>query len=84
MPSAQALGLAEALASYCTKADPEQAGKYVEVVKQMVDGQSQKDLAEVRGSDEYLQAYQSVADFAAHADAQNSKQICLESVAAGQ
>ena len=41
---------------------------------------SHEDLDELRNSDEYRQAYDSVADFTAKVDEHNAKRVCSESV----
>jgi hypothetical protein len=78
---AKTLGVAEAMVGYCQKADPADAGKYAELVKQIVKGQSDKVIAAVRQSDAYRQAYDSMSDFASKVDEHNAKTTCSKSLA---
>lgn len=79
-PDARALGTTEAILNYCTKADPADADKYQARDKLLIGKASQEDLDELRNSDEYRQAYDSVADFVAKVDEHNAKRVCSESV----
>lgn len=80
-PDAKALGMTEAILSYCANADPSAAVKYQERVKLLVQGASEETLAEVRKSDEYRQAHDSVADLVGKVDEHNAKRACSESLA---
>ena len=79
-PDARALGTTEAILNYCSKADPADADKYRAQDKLLIGTASQEELDKVRNSDEYRQAYDSVADFAAKVDEHNAKRVCSESV----
>jgi hypothetical protein len=48
------------------------------MIRQLVQGAGQQQLAEVRKSDEYQKAYDSVVDFTAKSDQHNAKQFCAE------
>jgi len=48
------------------------------MIKQLVQGASEQQLAEVRNSDEYRKAYDSVVDFVSKIDPRNAKQFCSE------
>ncbi len=77
--NAKTLGIAEAVMGYCQKADPADIGKYMEVVKQMVSGQSENAIAAVRESDEYRQAYDSIVDYVSKVDEHKGKALCADS-----
>jgi hypothetical protein len=74
----QALGIVESIANYCGRLDPARAVKLQEQVKQLAQGVSEQQLAEVRKSSEYREGYDSVVDFVAKADEHNAKRICSE------
>ena len=77
-PDPKALGLTEALFSYCAKADPPSAARYKEKIKAAEQRASDEILAKVRQSDEYLKAHAAVDDFVAKVDEHNSKKVCME------
>ncbi len=80
-PGAQRLGIAEAMTVYCTKADPPAAGKFREAAKQLIKGRTKTALTELRHSDAYRRAFQSVVQFSAKIDEHNAKRFCGESLA---
>jgi len=80
-PSAQALAIAESVINYCGPIDPAGADRLRQMIKQLVQGASEQQLAEVRNSDEYRKAYDSVADFVGKVDEHNAKRACSESLA---
>lgn len=77
-PNAQALGVAESALNYCGPIDPAAADRVRQMIKLLVQGASDQQLAEVRNSDEYRKAYDSVVDFAAKIDEHNVKRFCAE------
>jgi hypothetical protein len=77
-PNAQALGVAESVVSYCGSIDPAAADQVRQMIKQLVQGASEEQLAEVRNSDDYRKAYDSVGDFTAKIDPHNAKTFCAE------
>jgi len=77
-PSAQALGVAESVINYCGPIDPAATARLRQMIKQLVQGASEEQLAEVRKSDEYRKAYDSVVDFAGKIDPRNAKRFCSE------
>ena len=77
-PNAQALGVAESALNYCGPLDPVDADRMRQMIKQLVQGASEQQLAEVRNSDEYRKAYDSVVDFVSKIDPRNAKQFCSE------
>jgi hypothetical protein len=79
-PDARALGTTEAILNYCTQADPADADKYQAQQKLLAAGASQEELDKLRNSDEYRQAYDSVAGFTDKVDQHNAKRVCSESV----
>src|SRR5258707_6525808 len=74
----RALGIVESILNYCGRLDPAAAVKLQERGKQLAQGASEQQLAEVRHSDEYRQAYDSAGDFVAKVDEHNAKRICSE------
>ena len=54
------------------------ADRLRQMIKQLVQGASEQQLAEVRNSDEYRKAYDSVVDFVAKIDQRNAKNFCSE------
>jgi hypothetical protein len=81
---AQALGVIESVLQYCGAIDPVAAARLREKIKQLVQGASEQRLAQVRSSDEYRRAYDSVVDFVSKVDEHNAKRVCTESPAASQ
>jgi hypothetical protein len=77
-PNGQALGVAESALNYCGPIDPVAADKMRQMIRQLVQGASRKQLAEVRNSDEYRKAYDSVVDFVGKIDPRNAKRFCSE------
>jgi len=77
-PSARLLGVTESVLNYCGSRDPTAAARLRQRIKELVQGASEKQLAEVRNSDEYRKAYDSVVDFAAKVDEHNVKRFCAE------
>jgi hypothetical protein len=77
-PNAQALGVAESVLNYCGPLDPVGADRMRGMIKQLVQGASEQQLAEVRKSDEYRKAYDSVVDFVGKTDPRNAKRFCSE------
>ncbi len=73
-----ALGTVESILNYCARLDPAAAVKLREQVKQLAQGASDRQLAEVRNSNEYRESYDSVVDFVAKVDEHNAKRICSE------
>jgi hypothetical protein len=78
VPNARVLGVAESALSYCGPLEPEAAGRLRHRIKQLVQGASEPQLAEVRNSNEYRKAYDSVVDFVAKIDPHNAKRFCAE------
>ena len=74
----QALGIMESIVNYCGRLDPAAVVKLREQAKQLAQGASERQLAEVRNSNEYREGYDSVVDFVAKIDERNAKQICSE------
>jgi hypothetical protein len=78
LPDARVLGVSESVLNYCGPRDPTAAHRLRQKIEQLVQGASAQRLAEVRNSDEYRKAYDSVVDFAAKIDAHNVKRFCAE------
>lgn len=83
-PNAHALGVAEGMINYCGSVDPASAEQVRQVIKQLMQGASEEQLAEVRKSDDYRKAYDSVGDFTAKIEPRNAKHFCSESLAASK
>jgi len=77
-PSGQVLGITEALLGYCSKVDPAAANKYQERISLLVRGADEEKVAEVRKSDEYKQAYDSMTEFVGKVADENAKRTCSE------
>jgi hypothetical protein len=83
-PDARALGIAEAVLSYCAKVDPSSAAKVRERIKLLTAGASQGALSKVRNSDEYRRAHDSEDSFLGKVDPKNARRVCSGTVAAGK
>jgi hypothetical protein len=83
-PDPTALGKADALLSYCTKAAPGSRQKYWTQVKALSKDASKEQLAAVRRSEEYRKAHQAVDDFVAKVDSHNAQLLCGQPVAASK
>ena len=83
-PDARALGMMEAILSYCAKVDPAAAEKYQQRVKLLSQVASAEVLAKLRQSDEYRQGRESTAESLAKVDAKNARKTCSESLAEGK
>jgi len=62
VPAPAALGQIESLLDSCSKVNPQSAPDYKKQREQLAQSVSEKDLAEVRGTDEYKAAYQEFSD----------------------
>src|ERR1700758_2500665 len=62
LPAPAALGQVESLLDSCSKANPQSAPDYKKQHERLVQGVPDKDLAEVRASDEYNGAYKEISD----------------------
>jgi hypothetical protein len=78
LPNTRVLGVSESLLNYCGSRDPAAAERLRQKIKQLEQGASAQQLAEVRKSDEYRKAYDSMVDFAAKVDEHNLKRFCAE------
>jgi hypothetical protein len=78
-PNAEALGVAESTLNYCGPLEPAAADRLRQMIKSLVQGASEQQLAEVRKSDEYRKAYASVVDFVARGDRRSARRFCSES-----
>ena len=77
-PSARLLGVTESVLNYCGSRDPTAAARLRQRIKELVQGASEQQLAEVRNSDDYRKAYDSVVDFASKVDEHNVRRFCAE------
>ena len=78
LPNARVLGVNEGALSYCGPRDPAAGARLRQKIEELVQGASAQQLAEVRNSDEYRKAYDSVVDFVAKIDAHNVARFCAE------
>jgi hypothetical protein len=62
LPAPAALGQVESLLDSCSKANPQSAPDYKKQRDKLTAGVAEKDLAEVRASDEYKGAYNEISD----------------------
>ena len=62
LPAPAALGQMESLLDSCSKTDPQSAPDFKKQRERLVQGVSEKDLAELRKSDEYKGAYKESSD----------------------
>jgi hypothetical protein len=76
--SKQGLGQVEAILDYCAKVNPQAATKYKEHKKLLVGDTPDKDVAEIRKSDEYKQAYESVSGELSQASKDEAVKACTE------
>ena len=79
--NASMLGMTESILQYCGPLDPAAAAKLREKIIQLVQGASEQQLAQVRNSDEYRKAYDSVVDIVGKVDERDATRICSESPA---
>jgi len=77
-PNAKKLGVAEGVVNYCGPIDPAATDRLGQMIKQLVQGASGQQLAEVRNSDEYRKAYDSVVNSAGKIAPRNAAQFCAE------
>jgi hypothetical protein len=76
--NAQVLGVADGVATYCSSIDSAAADQVRQVIKQLKQGASDQQLAEVRNSDEYRKAYKPVSEFTGKIDRHHARQFCAE------
>lgn len=75
------LGQTEGALDFCAQADPQSAEKYQEKKKVLVQGASEEELAEARGSEEYKEAYQSATDEMSKEPKAEVKKTCSAALA---
>jgi hypothetical protein len=78
MPNAQALGVAESVLNFCGPIDPGGADKLRQLVRLLVQGANDQQLARVRGSEEYRKAYDSVVELTGKIDRHDVNKFCSE------
>jgi len=64
--------------NYCGPIDPAATDRLGQMIKQLVQGASGQQLAEVRNSDEYRKAYDSVVNSAGKIAPRNAAQFCAK------
>ena len=75
-PNAQTLGIMESALNYCANTDPASAQRLRGLIKQLIEGANDEQLAKVRQSDEYRGTYDSVAQFTSKIEPLNAKKFC--------
>ena len=81
-PDGRTLGMMEAIYARCAEVDHKAAAKYAQLRKQLVaSGVSSKVVAEVRESDEYLQAYDSTMESLREVSVQDALAACTHAPA---
>ena len=75
-PDAQVLGIADSIVKYCGPIDATAAERLRRVVKQLEQGASEQQLAEVRKSDEYRKAYDSATGFIRTIEPRDPRTFC--------
>jgi len=78
-PQAQALGMTEAILEHCARLVPEDAERFQDRAKRLVQGASEETLDKVRKSDEYQQSRDAVRASLAKLDDRNAKKACAQS-----
>ena len=82
--NAQVLGTAERALEYCGTKDPAVAERLQLLIKGMVQGVSEEQLAKVRQSDEYRAGYDSVVQSTSKIEPANAKKFCASAGAKGK
>ena len=75
------LGSVEGALDFCAHADPQSADKYQEKKKDLVQGASDKELAEARASQDYKDGYKSATDELSKEPKDEVKKTCAASLA---
>src|SRR5271165_1366303 len=75
-PNPQSLGIVEGILNKCAELDPPHAAEYRDQVKMVTQDASEKTVAELRSSDEYKQAYDSITDSLAKVAAKDAVKAC--------
>ncbi len=83
-PDPSALGMAEAILSYCAKVDPAASERYQQQGKLLVQDASKEALEKVRRSSEYQQAYAAANESVDKLDEHKAKQVCSSSLPSGK
>ena len=81
-PNAHVLGIADSVVNYCGPIDATAAERLRRTVKQLEQGASEQQLAEVRKSDEYRKTYDSVSAFTGKIDPHDARKFCSQALAA--
>jgi hypothetical protein len=77
-PDPAALGMTEALLSFCSKVAPADVDRFQQQVEMLSKNVSAQRLAEVRQSDAYRNAHKAVDDFTAKVDPHNARLVCAK------
>lgn len=75
------LGVDEGMLSFCASQDPAAAERLRQKIRKLLEGTSPEQLIELRNSDEYRKAYESVSEFAGKIDSHNVARFCAENAA---
>jgi hypothetical protein len=77
-PSARLLGVDEGMLNFCASQDPAARERLRHRISKLLEGTSPEQLTELRNSDEYRKAYESVSEFAGKIDPHNVARFCAE------
>lgn len=78
--NARALGILESVRHYCAPIDPAAVAKLDDRIKALENGASEKTIASVRASPDYLKAHSTMDEFVSKVDDRNAKKMCSEDV----
>jgi hypothetical protein len=78
---AQALGITDSILAYCGRLDAAAATKIRARITELEHGASEQQLAAIRNSAQYRQAYDSMVEFVGKVDEHNAQRVCTASAA---
>jgi hypothetical protein len=77
-PIARLLGVDEGMLNFCASQDPAAGERLRQKISKLLEGTSPEQVTELRNSDEYRKAYESVSEFAGKIDPHNVARFCAE------
>jgi hypothetical protein len=77
-PIARLLGVDEGMLNFCASQDPGAGERLRQKIRRLLEGTSPEQLTELRNSEEYRRAYESVSEFAGKIDSHNVARFCAE------
>ena len=75
------LGVDEGMLNFCASQDPAAGERLRQKIRKLLEGTSPEQLTELRNSNEYRKAYESVSEFAGKIDSHNVARFCAENAA---